>query len=82
MRAKQRRGTEVMTDLADDSEKDPQQVAAGSETARQIDAALPVDLRRIVASALAGDPASRCGSAAAFAAELSGVAAVMDLRKR
>jgi len=56
--------------------------AAPADVARRIDSALPGDLRRIVMSALAGDPASRCGSAAAFAAELSGVAAVMDLRKR
>ncbi len=55
---------------------------APSAIVKRIDPSLPDDLRRIVLSALAASPAERCASAAAFAAELSGVAAVMDLRKR
>jgi serine/threonine protein kinase len=39
------------------------------------------DLRSTLASALARNPNARCGSAAAFAAELKAVAAIMDLQR-
>jgi serine/threonine protein kinase len=39
------------------------------------------DLRTTLANALASNPDARCGSAAAFAAELRAVAAIMDLRR-
>ena len=39
------------------------------------------DLRTTVANALASSLSARCGSAAAFAAELRAVAAILDLRR-